>query len=160
MKAYAADEASTTTTTTNTGSAPATDGASTTSVAQNAEATTAQPAEGEAQKESPGFFDSPLMLVALGAVWIWLIWSMRKNKKKQKEAKAKLNDIKKGDKIVTIGRVHGEIVALTDATITIKPDKKSDYTLTFDRAAIMSVNADSKNAEEPAEGVAEKIEQK
>lgn len=130
-----------------------------TAVATGSEATTTQPADGAAEK-APSFFDSPLMLVGLGAVWIWLIYSMRKNKKKQKAAKEKLNEIKKGDKVVTIGRIHGEIVKLTEDTMTIKPDKKSDFTLTFDRTAIMSVNAGKGATEEPQEGVAEKIEQK
>ncbi len=140
MKAYAADGDSTATTTTTT-------------------AGTTQPAAGAAKKNAGGFFDSPLMLVALGAVWIWLIYSMRKNKKKQKAAKEKLNNIKKGDKVVTIGRIHGEIVKLTDTTFTIKPDKKSDLTLTFDRGAVMSIN-EGKGSSEDTEGVAEKIEEK
>ena len=141
MKAYAADGDSATSTT-------------------STQATTAQPAKDAPAKKSPGFFDSPLMLVALGAVWIWLIYSMRKNKKKQKAAKEKLNSINKGDKVVTIGRIHGEIVKLNDETFTIKPDKKSDFTLTFDRNAIMSVNPGKGETEEPPAGVAEKIEQK
>ena len=147
MKAYAADGDSTTGTTGTT---------STTST----QATTAQPGKDAQAKKAPGFFDSPLMLVILGAVWIWLIYSMRKNKKKQKKAKEKLNNISKGDKVVTIGRIHGEVVKLTEDTFTIKPDKKSDFTLTFDRNAIMSINAGKGESEETPEGVAEKIEQK
>ncbi len=139
MKAYAADGDSAATTTTTT-------------------AGTTQPAKG-ATKKNASFFDSPLMLVALGAVWIWLIYSMRKNKKKQKAAKEKLSNIKKGDKVVTIGRIHGEIIKLTDTTFTIKPDKKSDFTLTFDRSAVMSIN-EGKGGSEDTEGVAEKIEEK
>ncbi len=133
-----------------------------TAVATGTDATTTQPADG-AEGASPSFFDSPMMLVGLGAVWIYLIYSMRKNKKKQKAAKEKLNELKKGNKIITIGRIHGTIVKLTDDTFTIKPDNKSDFTLTFDRSAIMTVideNAKEGDKPEVEEGVAEKIEQK
>ena len=122
---------------------------------------TTEAAPAKAEKKPGGLFDSPFMLVGLAALWIYLIYSMRKNKKKQKAAKEKLNEINKGDKIVTIGRIHGTVVKTAEKTFTIKPDNKSDFTLTFDREAIMRFEKRKGEKEEleDTSGVAEEIKQ-
>lgn len=109
----------------------------TTSVAENAEATQEQPAnpEGGEAQQPPSIF-SNIWIYALVGIWIWWLLSSSKNRKKQKAEQEKLQQLQKGDKLITIGRMHGEVVAFTDDTITIKPDGKSDFTMTFDRQAI------------------------
>jgi len=82
------------------------------------------------------FLASPWFLILIG-VWLWVFWSARKQKQKEQKRKDELNDIKKGDRVVTIGRLHGTIVSLTEETMTIKPDEKGSTTLTFDRVALL-----------------------
>lgn len=95
----------------------------------------------EAAQEQPGFFSNPLLWI-VAAVWIWFLFGNKKRKaaraqqKKDAERRAALQ---KGDNIVTIGRMHGNVVAFTDSTVTIKPDPKADYTMTFDRQAVYQV---------------------
>jgi len=75
-------------------------------------------------------------LVLMFAVFYFLL--IRPQQKRQKERNNMLNALQKGDKVVTIGGLHGTIVELTDDTATLKV---SDNTrLVFERTAINTVN--------------------
>ena len=120
--------------------APTIEQGQTTAVAENTQtlegAATAAPAP-----EEQSMFSNPLLWI-VAALWIWFIFGNKKRKaQKAQEKKDRLRreTLQKGDEIVTIGRMHGTVVAYTDATVTIKPDVKADYTMTFDRQAIFRV---------------------
>lgn len=94
-----------------------------------------------------GLLGNPLVLIAV-VLWVWILWNFRKQKKKEKGRKDELDSIRKGDKVITIGRVHGTVVSLTEETMTIKPDPKANGTLTFDRIALHKVIRDGDEKEE------------
>lgn len=101
---------------------------------------TLQDPNGKTAEEAPkSFFDNTTLLVLLAAVWVWFLFSMRKNKRRQQERQQELQKLCEGDHVVTIGRVHGIITKFDDKTFTIKPDHKKDYTMTFDREALLRV---------------------
>jgi preprotein translocase subunit YajC len=111
----------------------------TTSVGENTEAVVVEPVA--AATEEPSLFSNPLLWI-VAALWIWFLFGNKKRKaQKAQEKKDRLRreTLQKGDEIITIGRMHGTVVAFTEATVTIKPDLKADYTMTFDRAAIYRV---------------------
>ncbi|MDR1611950.1 MAG: preprotein translocase subunit YajC [Planctomycetota bacterium] len=116
----------------------------TTSVAEGAQPVQAEPAEDRAeQAEQPasGIWNNWLLYAAIG-MWVWWLLTNKKRKaQRQAEQKEKerKNTLLKGDRLVTIGRLHGTVVAFTDDTVTVKPDAKSDLTLTFDRQAIFRI---------------------
>ena len=56
-------------------------------------------------------------IIMLGVFYVFLI---RPQQKQQKERQNMLNALKKGDKVVTIGGIHGEITALKDDVITLR----------------------------------------
>ena len=58
-----------------------------------------------------------------GMVVIFFFFFIRPQQKKQKEQKNFVNEVKKGDSIVTIGGIHGKIHALGESTITLELDK-------------------------------------
>ncbi|MEJ2038478.1 MAG: preprotein translocase subunit YajC [Desulfosarcinaceae bacterium] len=62
---------------------------------------------------------SPLIpiFLMLGIMWFFLI---RPQQKKQKEHRAMLQNLKKGDRIITSGGLHGRITGLNEATLTIE----------------------------------------
>ena len=62
---------------------------------------------------------------------------IRPQQKRQKAVQQMQNDLKKGDKVVTIGGLHGFVDALDEGTIVIKCGDGSR--LTYDRAAIREV---------------------
>jgi preprotein translocase subunit YajC len=82
---------------------------------------------------------NPLMtflpFVAIIAIFYFLI--IRPQNKKQKETQKMLSALKKGDKIVTIGGIHGTIQTLKEQTVIVKVDE--DTKLEFSRSAISTV---------------------
>jgi preprotein translocase subunit YajC len=75
---------------------------------------------------------------------------LRPQQKRNKERNSMLSSIKKGDKIVTIGGLHGIIEELTEDTMILKtPDGTR---LTFDRSAINHVKQDQTEQAKPEQG--------
>lgn len=74
-------------------------------------------------------------LVIMFAIFYFLL--IRPQQKRQKQVKEMQDNLSKGDKIVTIGGLHGTIDALDDTTIVIKCTDGSR--LTYDRQAIREV---------------------
>ena len=54
----------------------------------------------------------PFLLICVGAIVILMVISSRQRKKQQEAANEKLNNIKIGDQVKTIGLVYGEIVEI------------------------------------------------
>ena len=72
------------------------------------------PAEGQ---ESNGWM-SFLPLIAI--VVVFYFFFIRPQMKKSKEQKKFREALKKGDKIITIGGIHGKIIEVQDTTFTIE----------------------------------------
>lgn len=75
-------------------------------------------------------------------ILIMYFFMIRPQQKKQKESKNFLEEVKKGDNIVTIGGVHGKIYSIDGDTITLDLDKglkikieKSAISLDFTKRA-------------------------
>lgn len=62
---------------------------------------------------------------------------IRPQQKKQKKVRQMQTDMKKGDKIVTIGGLHGTIHALDEGTIVITVEDGTK--LTYDRSSVREV---------------------
>ena len=70
---------------------------------------------------------------------IFYFMIIRPQKKRDKEAKAMLAAMKKGDRVVTIGGIHGTIVTVKDNTVVVKVDDSAR--IEFSRNAISTVTA-------------------
>lgn len=68
-----------------------------------------------------------LMFLLLGVFWVIMILPQRKQQKKRNEM---LNALKKGDKVVTIGGIHGEITEISDDDIRLRIADKVEVKLT------------------------------
>ena len=94
-----------------------------------------------------------LPFVAIVAIFYFLI--LRPQNKKQRETKNMLASLKKGDRVVTIGGIHGVIQSVKDNTVIVRVDE--NVKLEFNRAAISNVerqardDSDDKKLEAPAE---------
>lgn len=93
-----------------------------------------------------------LMIVAMIAIFYFMM--IRPQNKKQKELKRQREAMKKGDKIVTAGGIHGRIRELSDTTAQI--EVASGVTIKVDRASIYP--ADAAAAPAKKESKAEKAE--
>lgn len=76
----------------------------------------AQGAPGGAGAPSPLLQLVPFIVI-FGVMYLLMI---RPQMKKQKESKKFMEEIKKGDKIVTIGGIHGKIAEVNDTTFIIE----------------------------------------
>lgn len=83
----------------------------------------------------------PILLMVV--IFYFLLW--RPQKKQQKERANLLGSLKKGQKIVTIGGIYGEIVELDDEKVKVQVSEKVE--LIFARSAIANVLS-KKNKEE------------
>ncbi|MCH2111974.1 MAG: preprotein translocase subunit YajC [Planctomycetes bacterium] len=90
------------------------------------------------------------MGILFGFMWLFVI---RPEKKRQKERTSMLGALEKGHKVVTMGGLHGEIVNLSETTVTLKVG--DGIRLKFDRHAVSrgaSEEADPHEASSPAMG--------
>lgn len=70
---------------------------------------------------------------------IFYFFLIRPQQKKQKTRNMMLLNLEKGDKVVTIGGVHGTIQEITDDIVVLRVNDATK--LTFDRSAINNVKA-------------------
>jgi len=70
----------------------------------------------------------------VGIIGVFYFFMIRPQQKKQKEQKALLNSIKKGDQVVTIGGIHARVYNVEETLVTLELDK--GVKLTVDKSAI------------------------
>ncbi|MBD2870425.1 preprotein translocase subunit YajC [Paenibacillus arenilitoris] len=90
---------------------------------------------GEAQTGGAGIIQMIWPFVLMFAVFYFLL--IRPQQKKQKQRTSMLNQLKKGDKISTIGGLHGTVVELTDDTVVLRVNDTTK--MTFERSAINTI---------------------
>lgn len=84
--------------------------------------------------------------IMLGAmVVIFYMFFIRPQQKKQKNQKNFINELKKGDSVVTMGGIHGKVTEVTDATITLDVDRGTK--LTIEKSSV-SLDASKRLTEE------------
>ncbi len=76
-----------------------------------------------------------LPLVLMFAIFYFLL--IRPQQKRAKQRNTMLQALKKGDKVVTIGGMHGTIAEITDDRVVLRVNEQTK--LTFDRNAIQGV---------------------
>jgi preprotein translocase subunit YajC len=81
---------------------------------------------------------APFILII--AIFYFLI--IRPQNKKQKETQKMLGALKKGDKVVTVGGVHGTISTVRESTVVLRVDDNTK--IEFSRSAIAQVTDVSK----------------
>ncbi|HCM27237.1 MAG: preprotein translocase subunit YajC [Treponema sp. GWB1_62_6] len=96
----------------------------------------------------------PFGLVIL--IFYFLI--IRPQNKKQKDTERMLSALKKGDRIVTIGGVHGVIQAVKDTTVVVKVDETCK--IEYSRSAIATIVSDVKVEPKVAKKIDKKADKK
>jgi preprotein translocase subunit YajC len=113
----------------------------TTSVGENSQTSQEQPSDEQAPQAPVSLWDN-WFLYAVIIFWVWWLFGNKKRKAQkaqEKKDRSRREALQKGDNIITIGRMHGKVVAFTDDTVTLKPDPKDDFSITFDRQAVFRV---------------------
>ena len=101
---------------------------------------------------STGFLGTivPFLLIIV----IFYFFLIRPQNKKQKETEKMLNALKKGDKVITIGGIHGVISSVKEKTVIVKVD--DDTKIEFNRSAISSKELSDEEKAKIAEAEAAK----
>jgi len=97
----------------------------------------AQPQAAEGGKSS----GAPMIIFLVLMIFIFYFFMIRPQKKKEKEAQSFRSSLQKGEKIVTIGGVHGKIVEVQDATFTI--EMEGGAKMKIEKSAVSHVAKDS-----------------
>ncbi len=90
---------------------------------------------------APGGMGYQNIIFFVGIAVVFYFFMIRPQQKKTKDQKKFLEEIKKGDAVVTIGGLHGKVHALDDNTITLDVDKGTK--MVFERSSI-SLEASNK----------------
>ena len=74
-------------------------------------------------------------IVMFGLIFVvFYFFMIRPQVKKQKDQKKFVEELKKGDKVVTTAGIHGRVVDVTDTMVTIDVD--NSVKIRFDKSAI------------------------
>lgn len=85
-----------------------------------------------------------LPLIAMFVIFYFLL--IRPQQKRTKTRNMMLSNIKKGDKVVTIGGLHGTVLELNDDTVVLRVNDATK--MTFDRSAVNSIASSSASVED------------
>lgn len=96
----------------------------------------------------------PFLLIIV----VFYFFLIRPQNKKQKETEKMLNALKKGDKVITIGGIHGTVSSVKEKTVIVKVDDNTK--LEFNRSAISSVEKSEAELAKEAEAKADKKNKK
>jgi preprotein translocase subunit YajC len=77
-----------------------------------------------------------MMVVLLGAMILFSFINARREKKKRSDL---LGNIKKHDKVLTVGGIVGTVVELKDDSLILKVDETSNTRITFTKSSISQV---------------------
>lgn len=99
-------------------------------------------------------------IITFGLVFvIFYFLIIRPQNKKQKQMQQMIAGVKKGDKVVTIGGIHGVVASVKDSTVVLKVDDGTR--IEFSKSAIASISpvkAEEKAEDKPDEKAEEKPE--
>ncbi len=78
-----------------------------------------------------------LVLGAMVLIFYFLMW--RPQKKERQKHQQMIQALRKNDKIVTMGGIHGTVFAVKDNVIILKVDDNSDVRIRVNRSSIGAV---------------------
>ncbi len=80
------------------------------------------------------------LIVPMGFLFgVFYFLLIRPQKKQEKARKAMLKDLKKNDKVVTIGGIHGVVANVREKDVVLKLDQAGNVRMRFARSAISRI---------------------
>ncbi len=93
----------------------------------------------QAAGQGQSFVSTLIFFALIFVVFYFMI--LRPQQKRQKEREKMLTAVKKGDKIVTSGGIHGKVTSVDEKTVLVEVD--NNVTLKMEKSAVsVIVNAD------------------
>ena len=94
-------------------------------------------------RASPAAGGGRTLVFIVGTMMLFYFFIMRPQLKKQKETRKFRETIAKGDRVVTVGGIHGKVLDVNDKTVLLQIDKGS---MRVDLAGISADGAASEDA--------------
>jgi preprotein translocase subunit YajC len=101
-----------------------------------------------AQQQPGGMNQMYFYVILLGGFVLLYFWMGRSRRKQEAKRKAMLGNLKKNDKIVTIGGVIGTVVEVKPDEVTVKVDESSNVRMKFARWAVRGVGEEARTEPE------------
>lgn len=76
------------------------------------------------------------LLLWAGIIGVFYFFMIRPQQKKQKDQKKFLEELKKGDDVVTIGGLHGTVVSVYETTVTLEVDGSKGTKMKFEKSSV------------------------
>ena len=91
------------------------------------------------QESQTSFFDALLQQLPFFLIF-FVIWyfMLRPNMKKQENLKQMQSDLKKGDRVITIGGIHGKVIQVKNNKVVLRVSNNSE--ITVDTVAISQLS--------------------
>ncbi len=87
----------------------------------------------------------PLMVIMFAVMYFLII---RPQKQKEKKRQQMITNVRKQDRIVTAGGVHGVVVSVKENEVIVRIDDAKDVKIKVDKSALTSVSAPRGEQEE------------
>ena len=95
------------------------------------------------QNGLPDLLRSPIVpLIAI--LLIFMFFSMNSKKKQDRQKQKMIDEMKRGDRIQTIGGILGTVVEVRDGEVLVKVDESNNTKIKFSRSAINRVLEEEK----------------
>jgi len=107
--------------------------------------------QGGVAGQGGGGFSAFIPLILMFAIFYFLL--IRPQQKKTKQHREMIGSLKKGDRIITSGGLHGRVTGATDTTLTVEIAEK--VRVKVNRANVMAM---TQSAGQPAAPKEEKVE--
>ena len=107
------------------------------------------PAGGEPAPSYP--LQQTIMMFLIIGVLFWLI-ILRPQKREQESKRRLVESAEKGDRVVTIGGIHGTVVGADTQHNTVTVDVGKNVKIEFSRQAISSIEKKKKSSPDTAKG--------
>ena len=105
----------------------------------------ADAATNPSNKELPPWWANPnqmILVLLFGMVMFFIFSSSRTKRQEQKKRDDMLKNMKRGDRVLTLGGILGTVVDVRDTEVVLKVDEGSNTKIKFTRDAIKRVLAE------------------
>ena len=79
------------------------------------------------------------LLLPIGFLVVLYLLLIRPQQKRRKEQERMVRELSVGDDVVTIGGLHGRVVALTDTTMDLAVDADEDILVRYERSSLARI---------------------
>ncbi|MBO7595458.1 MAG: preprotein translocase subunit YajC [Bacteroidales bacterium] len=90
--------------------------------------------------QQPQGFSGSFIFMVVAMIAVFYFFMIRPQQKRQKELQKFRDELKAGDKIVTIGGIHGIVQSINESTIIVAISE--NVNVSFEKSAIIKDNSD------------------